>query len=63
MADGNGILYSTNNHGLVLCPSCVPEKVDINQEGVVKNYLYIIFTYLICSDRYRGIIQSDNCHL
>jgi hypothetical protein len=57
------MLYSTNNHGLVLCPSRVSEKVGINQKGIIKNDTPIIFTHFICSDMYRDIMLSDNCHL
>jgi len=63
MANGNCILYSTNSHGLVLWPSHVSEKVGINQKGVIKNDIPIIFTHFICHDMYRDIMLSDNCYL
>jgi len=63
--NGNCILYSTNSHGLVLCPSHVSENVGINQKGVIKNDIPIIFTHFICCDMYMSqqIMLSDNCHL
>ena len=61
-ANGNCILYSSNSHSLVLCPSHVSEKVGINQKGVIKNDIPIIFTHFICCDMYRDIMLSDNCH-
>jgi len=33
--------FSASKHqGLVLCPSCVPEKVGINQKGINKKHLH-----------------------